>query len=485
MTDIYKGLDPEPVFKFFQEISSIPRGSGNEKAISDYMVEFARARNLHCIQDEALNIIIKKPGNFGYENAPTVIIQGHMDMVCDKNKETRHDFEKDPIKLRVEGDMLYANNTTLGADNGIAVAYGLALLDSKDIPHPPLEVLLTTEEETGLIGASALDMNNLTGKYLINIDSEEEGYLLAGCAGGVRTKHCIPISWEDVKDELEYYIISIKGLKGGHSGADIHLDRGNSNKLMGRALNQLQRSINYSVADINGGFKMNAIPREADAVVAIEPQDNAKFLEIIDDLRETLKNELRVTDSGFSLNTEKYQNDVKKVFSEDTKKKVIMSLLLIPNGVMSMSHEIQGLVVSSSNLGVVTTDEKEVCFESAVRSSVKSLKYYILSQTEAVAELLGAEFETSSDYPEWEFEPNSKLRTIFEEVYESMYGKNPVITAVHGGLECGLFKAKRPDLDMVSMGPNLYDVHTPNEHLSISSTRRVWEYLLEVLKSIK
>lgn len=485
MSYFYKGLNPEQVFKFFEEISAIPRGSGNEKAISDYLVEFAKVRKLEVIQDKALNVIIKKPGTAGYEDAPTVIIQGHMDMVCDKNRGTKHDFEKDPIRLRIDGDMIYAHDTTLGADNGIAVAYGLALVDSCEIPHPSLEVLITTEEETGLNGAAALDMGSLKGRYLINLDSEEEGKLLVGCAGGVRTRHCIPIMWEDAKDSLTFYNINIRGLKGGHSGADIHLGRGNSNKLLGRVLNELSNNIEYYIAEVNGGFKMNAIPREADALIAVNTADERRLSEIIDMCESIFKNEFRTPDPGIAVSLERYGGNTKRVFSQDTAGKAIASLLLIPNGVVTMSAEIQGLVVSSSNLGVVTTNGHEVCMESAVRSSVKSLKKSILEQSKAVAALTKADFDASSDYPEWEYDPESKLRAVFERVYERMYGRRPEVIAIHAGLECGLFKSKMNELDMISIGPNLYDVHTPDEHVSISSTRRVWEYLLEVLKEIK
>ena len=475
----------EPVLRFFEEISRIPRGSGNEKVISDYMVNFAKVRNLEVIQDKAMNVIIKKPGTKGYENAPIVILQGHLDMVCDKNKETVHDFEKDPIELRVEGDMLYAKNTTLGADNGIALAYAMEILDSDKIPHPPIEVLFTTNEETGVDGASTLDPHSLKGKYLINIDSEEEGRILVSCAGGMTVIQSLPAEWENADESLLPYIISIRGLKGGHSGAEIHLGRGNSNKLMGRLLQDISRSIEYSLAEINGGLKVNAIPREADAVIMINPKGQGKLTDKIDEWNKIFKNELRASDSGINITAKIMDVKVERVFSKDITKKVTASLVLIPEGVQTMSMEIEGLVESSTNPGVVKTTDTMIVIESAVRSSVRTLKHYIMNQCKTLAEYTGAEFIVYTDYPEWEYNPESNLRKIFEKVYEEKYGNKPEVVALHAGLECGIFKEKMPDLDMISFGPNLYDAHTPNEHMSISSSKRTWEYLLDVLKEIK
>lgn len=483
--NILENLQPKEAFYYFEELSRIPRCSGNEKAVSDYMVDFAKKHNLEVIQDKALNIIIKKPGTLGYENAPTVILQGHMDMVCEKNKDIVHDFEKDPLKLRVVDDMLYATGTTLGADNGIAVAFALAILASKDIPHPPIEMLVTTEEETGMGGAAALDAAALKGKYLINIDSEEEGKLLVSCSGGIRVTQSLPITWENSDSSFTPYMLSIKGLKGGHSGMEINKGRGNSNKIMGRVLNDLESQLNMQMKEINGGAKMNAIPREADAVILVSASDASKLEEKVNEWNKTLTNELRTPDPGVAVAIEKYNGAVDKVFSKDTMEKAIASLVLIPNGVQSVSMDIANLVESSTNLGVVVTEGNEIKFESAIRSSVRSLKYSILNQARMVAKVLGAELTADSDYPEWQYNQDSNLRQIFVDVYKKLYGKDPEITAIHAGLECGLFKEKMPDVDMISFGPNMIDVHTPNEHLSISSAQRTWDYLLAVLKDIK
>lgn len=478
-------LKPQSVFYYFEEISKIPHGSGNEKAISDYLVAFAKQHHLEVIQDVAMNIIIKKAASPGYENAPTVIIQGHMDMVCEKNKDTVHDFENDPLQLRVIDDMLYATNTTLGADNGIAIAYALAILAATDIPHPALEVLITTEEETGMGGAMAVDPSHLKGSILINIDSEEEGHLLVSCAGGVRTKHILPIVWEDIQENAVTYAIRIRGLKGGHSGMEIDKGRGNANKLMGRILNDLSSVCSFQIIDLNGGSKLNAIPRECDVLFAVAPGTEEVLKARVEEWGLLLKNELRTSDPDVFIQLDQLNNEIKKVFSPDTTYKAIASLVLIPNGVQTMSMDIQGLVESSTNLGVVTTDQEVVRFESAIRSSVKSLKYKILNEAKMVAKILDCELKADSDYPEWSYNPDSKIRPLFQKVYEEKYGKEAKIIAIHAGVECGLFKEKMEHLDMISFGPNMYDVHTPNEHLSISSTERTWDYLLAVLKEIK
>lgn len=485
MSNTYGELIPKPVFRYFEEISKIPRGSGNEKAISDYLVKFGKDRGLEVTQDAALNVIIKKHGTQGYENSPTVIIQGHMDMVCEKNKTKIHDFLKDPIELRVEGDMLYASDTTLGADDGIAVAYALALLDSKDTAHPPLEVLITTEEEVGLVGASALDAGCLKGRLLINLDAEDEGELTAGCAGGIRVRETLPIVWESVGKNLVPYKISITGLMGGHSGGEIHRGRGNSNKLMGRILHMLSLDMEYSINEINGGLKMNAIPREADAVILINPSDSEKFEKIVNEYYKVFKNELRVSDPGLLIKVEKLNGCIGKAFSKETARKAVASLILTPSGVQTMSMDIEGLVESSTNLGVVTTAESHVTFESAVRSSIRSLKYNIVNQVKVICDVCGAEFSSNADYPEWEYNPSSALRDMCNRIYNEKYGKDLKIKVVHGGIECGLFKEKMPDADMVSFGPDMCDIHTPNEHISISSILRTWDYLLAILKELK
>lgn len=485
MMETLKNLKSFEVLNFFKEMNQIPRGSGNEKAVSDWLVKFAKERNLEVIQDEALNVIIKKPASSGYEAAPTVILQGHMDMVCEKNQGTKHDFEKDPIEFIVDGDFIKANGTTLGADNGIAVAFALSILNRNDLAHPALEVLITTEEETGMGGALALNPEHLKGRMLINIDSEEEGVLLVSCAGGVRARISVPVELEETNRDLKTLAVKIRGLKGGHSGMEINKERGNSNKMMGRFLMDLNSVVDFKLASINGGAKMNAIPREADAIIMVKEEDIAKVKAKIHEWSGIFKNELQGIDDELALTVES-SNEVPKVFSEDTKQKVLRALFMMPNGVQTMSMSIPGLVQSSTNLGVVTTTENSVEMDSAVRSSVASLKKSIKDQMIVLAEMLGTAIELESDYPEWEYKADSKIREIFVEVYERTFGKKPEISAIHAGLECGLIGDKfNGELDQISFGPNMFDVHTPEERVSISSVERMYDYLLKVLAEIK
>lgn len=485
MLETLKDLKSFEVIKFFKEMNQIPRGSGNEKAVSDWLVKFAKDRDLEVIQDEALNVIIKKPASKGYESAPTVILQGHMDMVCEKNQGTEHDFEKDPIEFIIDGDFIKANGTTLGADNGIAVAFALSILDRSDLNHPALEVLITTEEETGMGGALALNPEHLNGRILINIDSEEEGVLLVSCAGGVRARISVPVELEEVKDNLKTLAIKIRGLKGGHSGMEINKERGNSNKMMGRFLMDLNSVVDFKLSSLNGGAKMNAIPREADAVILVKAEEMSKVEAKIAEWNKIFKNELQGIDDDLALTVENTEA-VDKVFNEATKLNVLRAVFMVPNGVQTMSMAVEGLVQSSTNLGVVTTNSDSVELDNAVRSSVASLKKSIKDQMIVLAEILGASIELESDYPEWAYKADSKIRDIFMDVYEKTFGKKAEISAIHAGLECGLIGDKfNGELDQISFGPNMFDVHTPEEKVSISSVERMYDYLLKVLAEVK
>lgn len=474
-------FEPTKVFSYFEDLTRIPRGSGNEKEVSDYLVEFAKTNNLEFIQDEYMNVVIKKPATKGYESLPAVILQGHMDMVNEKNNDKIHDFDKDPLTLKIDGDSIYADETTLGADNGIAVAMAMSVLASTDISHPALEAVITVEEETGLVGALKLDGSLLKGKYLINIDSEEEGKLLVSCAGGSRIKLILPISFTNVDNNRTDLKISVKNLYGGHSGLDIIKGRGNANKLIGRILDDLLDELSFELFNINGGSKMNAIPREADAVIAINTSDKKKVEDLIEKWNDILKNELRGKDDKVQVIVSEIKQDSTIVFDEQSKLTAISTLIMFPNGIMSMSHAIEGLVESSVNLGVLSTTETSVTFECAPRSSIGSLKQAINNQFTSLAYLVGAELVIDSDYPEWQYNPDSNLRTHFEKVYKDMFKKDSEVVAIHAGVECGLFKEKLPDLDMISIGPDMADVHTPNEHVSISSIQRTYSYLVEVL----
>lgn len=467
------------VLKFFEAINQIPRGSGNEKAVSDYIVSFAKERNLWVHQDSANNVIIKKEGTVGYENAPVVVVQGHMDMVCVKNTGVEHDFTKDPIKMIYEGDYLRADGTTLGADDGIAVAMGMALLDSDSIPHPPIEVVFTTDEEVGMLGASSIDMTLLNGRLLLNIDSEEEGIFTVGCAGGRKTCSKVPVDYVDAHN-AEFAKITISGLKGGHSGIDIVKYRANANILMSRTLLSLLESNNIEIAEISGGSKDNAIPSHSEAYVSCENIEKLKVQ--CEFLQAQYLNEYYNIDDNITITVEKTES--KKVFSGESAERVLTVMNNIPDGIDFMNLKLD-MPHTSNNLGVVTTDEEGVSIVCAIRSDIPSKKMEIYSRIESLTRLANGNTTFRGDYPAWEMKQESPLRNLCEAVYKKQYGSAPVVETVHAGLECGLFAEKAPDFDMISFGPNLLDIHSPSERAEIPSVERVWEFFLNVLAEIR
>lgn len=478
MARVLEGLKPEKVFYYFEEISQIPRGSGNEKQISDYLYNLAKSKGWDVLQDDYLNIIIKKPATKGYENAPTVMLQGHMDMVCEKNEGVEHDFEKDPIKLRIIDGSIYGTETTLGADNGIAIAYVLAVLDSDDLSHPSLEVLITTDEEKGMTGAEKIDGSIFKSKYLLNLDSEEEGVFTCGCSGGCEVKFKIPVKFQKTKKPT--YKIIVKGLFGGHSGTDIEKERGNANKILGRVLYDLY--VDIDLVNIKGGSKGNAIPREAQALITTENIETVK--QKISEWNVILKNEYSFTDSGVTVLLEDLSDEFEPL-EKDVFKKVINAVNLIPSGVLSRSTAIN-LVISSNNLGVITQDEQFITLQNQTRSSVKSLiTNNIAFVMKQIGEALDIECIIGGYYPGWEYANVSEIREICIDTYRELYRNEPDVGAIHAGLECGLLMEKINGLDAISLGPNAYDAHSPNEHVSIDSTERVYELLLNILKRIK
>ncbi|MGL6198037.1 MAG: aminoacyl-histidine dipeptidase [Lachnospiraceae bacterium] len=479
-------MEPVKVFQYFEEISSIPRGSGNEKAISDYLVSFAKEHDLEVIQDETMNVIIKKPGTKGYEESPGVVLQGHMDMVCEKSPDNSHDFMTDPIQLKVVDDMLYADGTTLGGDNGIAVAMGMAVLSSDSLEHPPLELLVTTSEETGMDGAHALDPNSITGKMLINIDSEEEGVLTVSCAGGVNARTNITAAWEAADSGKEAYTINISGLKGGHSGMEINQGRANANKLMARLLNSIGQEFDFDLCTICGGSKHNAIARDAQAVVCIKRDQLEELKEQVAGLEKIFQNEFKTADPDIKVTIKPNETKPEQVMTKDTKENIVNYMYLIPNGVQSYSMDIKGLVESSLNLGVVQIKEDNVEIISSLRSSVGSMKENLYHTVAAIANLTNGKVTAEAAYPEWKYNPDSRLRQLFVELYEKLYGEKPQISAIHAGLECAIFDEKfNGNMDLISIGPEMHGVHTVEEHLSIPSTQRTWNYLTEALKALK
>lgn len=482
---ILENLEPKKVFQYFEEVCSIPHGSGNVEQISNYLVAFAKERNLFYIQDEYKNVIIIKEASEGYETEPTIILQGHMDMVAVHKPELDIDMSKEPLKLAVDGDSVYALGTSLGGDNGIAVAYALAILDAVDIKHPKLEVVLTVDEETGMEGAKEIDLSMLEGTRLLNLDSEDEGIFLTSCAGGARAKcNLVPLV---SKREGSKYTIVINGLLGGHSGAEIHRERGNSNCLMIRLLYSLSTKINFGIIQISGGLADNAIPRETKADILIEETQESLFLNEINYFKKVILDELSGKDSGVKvtaskdLKMESLKNEIDCIAGDDLKK-TLQYMLCLPNGVQAMSAQVPGLVETSLNLGRMQMDTKGIKLEYAVRSCVNSSKNALLERIQALTFLAGGSVRISGEYPGWPYREQSPLRDKMVRIYEEMYGETPKLEAIHAGLECGLIAAKINDLDCISLGPDMRDIHTTEETLSISSTKRVWEYLLKVLE---
>ena len=483
--DVLNHLGCDNVFSYFEKICDIPHGSFHEQALSNYIVAFAKERGLYCRQDEQYNVVIKKPGTQGYENAPALILQGHIDMVCDKNADTEHDFLTDPLKLYIEGDYIKAKGTTLGADNGIAAAYMLALLDAKDIEHPPIECVFTTEEEIGMGGASAFEAFDLEGKRFLNMDTEEEGHLMVSCCGGRRMRVYLPLEKEARKADAKPFLICIRGLKGGHSGADIHLQRASANVLLGRILLALRENMEYALVRADGGSMDNAICREAEAVICLAPEDEEKAAALVDEMEKTFQREYKACESDIMMTMEAAGEEAAQTMTAKTRDNLIAMLGLLPYGVQTMDMNMEGLVESSSNIGILKTEEDHIFIDNAVRGSVETRKEAICKKIELLGELCGAKVEGAHDYPGWQFDPDSQLLRIFKDAWVEKFGVEPKVVAIHAGLECGLFAQKIPGLDLISLGPEMHDVHTPDERLSISSTIRVWEYLKLVLKKLK
>lgn len=480
-------LEPAGVFHYFEEICNIPHGSGNVERISNYLKEFAKERNLECIQDEYKNIIIIKEATAGYENDEPMIIQGHMDMVTVAKPDYSIDFIKDPLKICNDGEFVYAEGTSLGGDDGIAVAFALAILDADDICHPRLEVVITTDEEVGMDGAIGIDLSMLQGKRMLNLDQEEEGILLTSCAGGGRADVRIPLEsvsngqLNDYTKDMVAVEIQVKDFKGGHSGIEIIKGSGNSNYLMVRLLYAIAKEIPLSIAKMQGGLADNAIPRETFATVLIKADAKEAFITTFDKNKEAILKEFGTTDPEANIQMWFGDVSVESVYTEISSKKALACVLALPNGVQTMSADVQDLVETSLNLGIMTIDHDELCVSYAVRSSVDSAKYALIDRMTAVAELSGASIALRSIYPGWSYRKDSPLREKVVRIYREMFKKEPVVTAVHAGLECGILSEKIENLDCISIGPDMQNVHTTEERLNIASTKRTWEYVLAIL----
>ena len=473
------GLEPASVFGYFEEICSIPHGSRNTKAISDYLVSFAQEHGIRYIQDELNNVLMFQEGTCGYEDHPPVVLQGHMDMVCEKDADCSIDMETQGLDITHDGACIYANGTTLGGDNGIAVAYALALLADKTIPHPPLEIIITVDEEIGMEGAAGVDLSMLKGRTLVNLDSEDEGIFTVSCAGGARGTITLPVQRRPVYGPCVR--LTVEGLRGGHSGVEIHKNRANANKVMGEFLGRVQKLMPLCITKLQGGAKDNAIPRSCQ--VTLIPL--GMYIERINDIAAQLQAEIRANYDEPEAVVRGDDVDAlggNAVSTEDSAK-IIALLNAAPNGVQAWSQDIAGLVQTSLNLGVVSLDE-ELKLTFAVRSCVNAEKRSLLSKLEDLAKFYDGSYSEMGDYPAWEYRKDSPLRDTMVRIYKEMFGKDPQVVAIHAGLECGLLSEKLPGLDCVSIGPDMHDIHTSREKLEIDSTRRTWEFLLESLKAL-
>lgn len=480
---VLENLKPERVFYYFEEIASIPHGSGNVQALSDYCTRFAKKHGLWVKQDDMGNVIMKKEAAAGYEQVEPVILQGHMDMVCEKTRESGIDFEKDGLELKTDGRMVWANGTTLGGDDGIAVAYGLAVMEAEDIAHPMVELILTVDEEIGLLGAAGIDLSEVKGRKLINLDSEEEGIFLTSCAGGLSLDCEIPLQCEETEGIL--CEIDLSGCKGGHSGCEIHKGRLNSNQGMGRVLYGLCKEAGCQIISLEGGTKDNAIPRFTNGKILVQDADAARkaAARIQQELCQEYagkEDQLKVTVKPLTGSKETI-----RCLDVSSSQKVCNALMNLPNGVQAMSADVEGLVETSLNMGVMTLEQKGssalLVMKFAVRSSKESAKNYLTERTIAMVEQMGGTCSTYGAYPGWDYKRDSSLRETFIKAYEKLYGKTPVCEGIHAGVECGLFTGKVPDMDCISLGPNMQNVHTAEECLEIASVERTWNLLLEVL----
>ena len=478
MNYVVNGYEPKAVFEIFEDLCAIPHGSGNEKGVADYIAAFAEKRGLFLLRDETGNVFVRKEASKGYENTPPILLQGHMDMVCEKNADSTHDFLTDGLKLSVKDGFIWADGTTLGADNGIAVAMMLAILDTED--HPIIECLFTVEEETGLFGAQGFDCSVVTAKRMINLDSEEDDQITAGCAGGNRTEFSFEYKKIPTKDTDLFLDVSVTGLSGGHSGAEIHLGKTNAIVLMGRLLSAAYAAGKFNIVKINGGGKDNAIARECFATLRFEDEcamNSAKKAIIGESL--SVRKEINKDDKNLSVGIGRAEAD--HCLDDDTTKRIIAFLSTVRTEVIKMSNQIKGLVEFSRNLGVAITNDEEVRFIISARSSLEAQLDLSVREFNTLSELVGAKCSHYARYPGWEFEPASLLREQYIEKYKMLFDKEPSVGVIHAGLECGILSSKMSGMDVISIGPNMHDIHSPNEHLDIASTQRIWQVLLAVI----
>jgi dipeptidase D len=483
VAEVIEGLEPKLAWQHFYEISQIPRGSGDEEAVGEYIISVAKRNNLEYEKDDLGNIIVRKPATVGKESSIGTVIQGHTDMVCEKNNDTVHDFTKDPIKLVQDGEWMKADGTTLGADNGIGVCFALAVMEETTIAHPPMEFLFTVDEETGLTGAVALKSDFVKGKNLINLDSEEEGAFYIGCAGGQHTIMRRTIDWTEAPTGNSAVMIKIGGLRGGHSGLNIHEGFGNSIKLLGRFLYNLSNKIQFHLASVNGGSKHNAIPREAEALISINETDVQTVKEYAKEFDSIVKNELQFSDKGVFLEVTN-SSPVEKTFSQELQNAVIRLLYSVPHGVIEMSRSVEGLVETSTNMAIIETKDDALELLTSQRSSVASAITDIAGKVRSISELAGFEIEEGGGYPAWEPNPDSALLKFSTDAYKGTTGQEAEVKAIHAGLECGIIGEKYDGMDMISFGPTIEGAHSPDERVHMQSVKNCWDFLVELLKKI-
>ena len=482
---IIENLEPKLVWKHFDEIRKIPRCSKHEEKIREYILDFAKKQGLKTRTDEAGNVVVIKPAAKGMENKPIVVLQGHMDMVCEKDSGVDFDFTKDPIKLKLDGDVLTADGTTLGADDGIGLAISLAILEDNSLKHGPLEALFTVDEETGLTGAFAMKNDMLKGRIMLNLDSEDFGVITVGCAGGGDSKIELPIKKQSFKsNDMENIIVTVKGLRGGHSGVDIHEQRGNAVKLLTRILWKISNDYDFYLSDIKGGDKHNAIPREATATISVKKADKNKLINAIKAEEKDILEEYKPIDPNFNVEIENTAN-VKTVLTKESQNILLNLLHGLPHGVDKMSYDIPGLVETSTNLASIMLDDKNAVIYMSTRSSIKSALQDLRDRIHAIANLAKAKVTEEKPYPGWKPNMDSKLLALSKKIFKEMYGKEPTIEAIHAGLETGIIGEKFPGMDMISIGPTIKYPHSPEEQVHISTVEKTYKYVLRILEEIK
>ena len=481
---VISNLEPKLVWKHFDEIRQIPRCSKHEEKIRNYIVDFAKKQKLKYKVDKPGNVVISKPATSDMEKRPTVILQGHMDMVCEKNSDVKFDFTKDPIKLKLKGDKLTADGTTLGADNGIGLAMSLAILEDKSLKHGPLEALFTVDEETGLTGAFALKNDMLTGRIMLNLDSEDFGVITVGCAGGGDSKIELPLKTEPISGNLESMMIKVSGLRGGHSGVDIHEQRGNAVKILTRMLWKTKDDYSFHISEITGGDKHNAIPREAYAKILIDKTKKDNFISTLKKESKNILEEIKPIDPNLKVDFTKIEKP-NKTLTMDSQKQLLNLLQSLPHGVDKWSYDIPDLVETSTNLASVKINEKNILIHMSTRSSIKSALQDLRDRINAVAKLTGAKITEENPYPGWKPNMESKVLKLSRKIFKDMYGNDPKIEAIHAGLETGIIGEKFPGMDMISIGPTLKYPHSPEEELHVSTVDKTYDFVLKILEEIK